>query len=224
MDNVNQFVQHEAFAKQIEQLIAPDFIKHLYEYDEDTIWIYPSSVVRVLTILSNHHAFEFEQLVDITAVDYPSRPLRFEIVYHLLSLTHNKRLRVKVDLAEGGAIPSITPVFSNANWYEREVWDMFGIAFTEHPDLRRILTDYTFSGHPLRKDFPLTGYTQVRYCDVEKRVVYEPVQLAQDYRQFDFQSPWENAKIAKDLLRRQAERSAALDQAAQQTSDFPTKG
>ncbi|MEC8087407.1 MAG: NADH-quinone oxidoreductase subunit C [Pseudomonadota bacterium] len=133
-------------------------------------------------------------LVDVTETDYPEREERFEIVYNLLSLSHNHRVRVKVATDEKTPVPSIVPLFSAAGWFEREVWDMFGVFFTDHPDLRRMLTDYGFEGHPLRKDFPLTGYVEVRYDEEQKRVVYEPVKLTQDFRSFDFMSPWEGAE------------------------------
>jgi NADH-quinone oxidoreductase subunit C len=133
-------------------------------------------------------------LVDVTAADYPEREERFEIVYNLLSLSHNQRIRLKTSTDENTPVPSVVGLFSAAGWFEREVWDMFGVFFTDHPDLRRLLTDYGFEGHPLRKDFPLTGYVEVRYDDEQKRVVYEPVKLTQDFRSFDFMSPWEGAK------------------------------
>lgn len=133
----------------------------------------------------------FQEMVDITAVDYPTRPERFEMVYHFLSLTHNHRIRIKTTTNEETPIDSITDLYPAANWFEREVFDMYGIAFVNHPDLRRILTDYGFDGHPLRKDFPLTGFVELRYDETQKRCVYEPVKLAQDFRTFDFLSPWE---------------------------------
>ena len=149
------------------------------------------AVVKVLTYLRDDPNCQFKQLSDVCGVDYPEREERFEVVYNLLSLSHNQRVRVKIITSEGIPVPSVTGIFSAANWYEREVWDMFGVHFTDHPDLRRILTDYGFEGHPLRKDFPLTGYVEVRYDDEQKRVVYEPVKLPQDFRSFDFSSPWE---------------------------------
>ena len=136
----------------------------------------------------------FKILIDITAVDFPERGERFEIVYNLLSLSHNQRIRVTVSTDENTPVPSMVALFSAAGWFEREVWDMFGVFFTDHPDLRRMLTDYGFEGHPLRKDFPLTGYVEVRYDEEQKRVVYEPVTLTQDFRNFDFMSPWEGAE------------------------------
>jgi len=149
------------------------------------------AIIPVLTALRDDAACSFEQLTDITAVDYPERAERFEIVYQLLSYKHNRRMRVKVTTDEDTPVPSVVPVFNAANWFERETWDLFGIFFDNHPDLRRILTDYGFEGHPLRKDFPLTGYVEARYDEDQKRVVYEPVQLTQDFRSFDFLSPWE---------------------------------
>ena len=132
--------------------------------------------------------------MDVCGVDRPERTRRFDVVYNLLSLTHNRRIRVKLETDEETPVPSVVNVFSAANWWEREVWDLFGIYFSDHPDLRRILTDYGFDGHPLRKDFPLTGYVEVRYDDEQKRVVYEPVKLAQEFRRFDFLSPWEGVQ------------------------------
>lgn len=149
------------------------------------------SLIRVLTFLRDDPNCHFKQLVDVAGVDYPARPERFEIVYNLLSLTHNRRLRVTVGAAEETPVPSVAGVYSAAGWFEREAWDMYGVYFSGNPDLRRILTDYGFDGHPLRKDFPLTGYVELRYDDSQKRVVYEPVKLTQDFRSFDFLSPWE---------------------------------
>lgn len=149
------------------------------------------NLIDVLTTLRDEPSLRFDQLTDLTAVDYPNRPYRFELVYQLLSITHNRRMRVLVALPEGAVAPSVLSVFNAANWAEREAWDMFGIFFAGHPDLRRLLTDYGFEGHPLRKDFPTTGYVEVRYDDTQRRVVYEPVHLTQDYRDFDFLSPWE---------------------------------
>ncbi|YP_717282.1 nad9 (mitochondrion) [Ostreococcus tauri] len=151
----------------------------------------PQDLHPVLEILKNHSATQFKMLIDITAVDYPSREARFEVVYHLLSVQRNTRLRLKVQCSEHAIVESVTSLYPAANWFERETWDMFGICFTNHPDLRRILTDYGFEGHPLRKDFPLTGYVEFKYDDTKKRVVAEPVELAQQFRQFEFRSPWE---------------------------------
>ena len=153
----------------------------------------PESLWNLIFFLREHLNCKFASLVDITAVDYPSREKRFEVVYQLLSHSYASRLRIKVQVDELTPVHSVTKIHSAAGWYERETWDMFGIFFLYHPDLRRILTDYGFEGHPLRKDFPLSGYVEVRYDDSEKRVVYEPLELTQEYRYFDFQSPWEKA-------------------------------
>jgi NADH-quinone oxidoreductase subunit C len=153
------------------------------------------AIVRVLTALRDDPALVFTQLADLCGVDYPDRPERFEIVYNLLSMDRNQRIRVKVTTSEAAPVPSVATVFSNANWLEREVWDLYGVFFSDHPDLRRILTDYGFEGHPLRKDFPLTGYVEVRYDEDQKRVIYEPVKLVQDFRTFDFLSPWEGTRL-----------------------------
>jgi NADH-quinone oxidoreductase subunit C len=152
------------------------------------------AINRVLTFLRDDINCQFKLLMDVCGVDYPEREQRFEIVYNLLSLTHNLRIRIKVKCGEDEPVPTVTGVFSSANWWEREVWDMFGVMFSGHPDLRRILTDYGFEGHPLRKDFPLTGFVEMRYDDEKKRVVYEPVKLTQEYRSFDFLSPWEGVQ------------------------------
>jgi NADH-quinone oxidoreductase subunit C len=145
----------------------------------------------LLKHLRDDQNLKFQQLLDITAVDYPSREERFEVVYNLLSLIHNQRIRVKVSAGEEDTLPSVVSLFPSAGWMEREVWDLYGVYFADHPDLRRILTDYGFEGHPLRKDFPLTGHVELRYDETQKRVVYEPVKLTQDFRTFDFVSPWE---------------------------------
>ena len=162
--------------------------------DELTVLAQRGTVVEVLTFLRDDVNCQFQQLLDVCGVDYPEREPRFEVVYHLLSLTHNRRVRVKVRTDEETPVPSATGVFSSANWWEREAWDLMGILFADHPDLRRIMTDYGFEGHPLRKEFPLTGYVEVRYDDEQKRVVYEPVKLAQEFRTFDFLSPWEGVQ------------------------------
>jgi NADH-quinone oxidoreductase subunit C len=162
--------------------------------DELTVTIAPTSVVAFVEFLKSDGACQFSSLVDITAVDYPQRSKRFDVIYHFLSMYQNHRIRLRVQIREDEMIPSIIDVHPSSNWFEREIFDMFGILFTGHPDLRRILTDYGFRGHPLRKDFPTTGYTEVRYDEVQKRVVYEPVSLVQEYRQFDFMSPWEGAE------------------------------
>ncbi len=154
----------------------------------------PSSINGMVDFLKADATCRFSSLVDITAVDYAGRAKRFDVVYHFLSMYQNQRIRLRVSIREDQIVQSIVDVHPSANWFEREVFDMFGILFSGHPDLRRILTDYGFRGYPLRKDFPTTGYTEVRYDEVEKRVVYEPVSLVQEYRQFDFMSPWEGAE------------------------------
>ena len=153
-----------------------------------------SAIPSVLMFLRDDINCQFKLLMELCGVDYPEREDRFEIVYCLLSLTQNHRIRLKTRTSENNAVPSATGIFSAATWWEREVWDMFGVYFSDHPDLRRILTDYGFEGHPLRKDFPLTGYVEIRYDDEQKRVVYEPVKLMQEFRNFDFLSPWEGVQ------------------------------
>ncbi|MFP4569913.1 NADH-quinone oxidoreductase subunit C [Rhodosalinus sp.] len=160
---------------------------------ELTVSVAPARIAGLVEFLKQDATCGFSTLVDITAVDWPERPRRFDVVYHLLSMYQNHRIRLRVAVDEEELVPSITGVHLSAGWFEREVFDMFGILFSGHPDLRRILTDYGFRGHPLRKDFPTTGYTEVRYDEAAKRVVYEPVKLVQEYRQFDFMSPWEGA-------------------------------
>ncbi len=162
-------------------------------HGELNIDVAPSNIVGLVDFLQGDPNCKFSTLVDITGVDYPERARRFDVVYHLLSMYQNQRIRLRVSVREGDMVPSIIEIHPSADWFEREVYDMFGILFSGHPDLRRILTDYGFRGHPLRKDFPTTGYTEVRYDEAQKRVVYEPVSLVQEYRQFDFMSPWEGA-------------------------------
>ena len=158
---------------------------------ELTLWTDAENLVNLLSFLRKDKECQFTQLIDITAVDYPERESRFEVVYHLLSIRKNRRIRVKLMAAEGMPVPSVVSQFSAAGWYERETWDMYGVPFAGNTDMRRILTDYGFSGHPLRKDFPLTGHVEVRYCEEQKKVVYEPVKLRQEFRNFDYLSPWE---------------------------------
>jgi NADH-quinone oxidoreductase subunit C len=178
---------------------------HAVALGQLTLEVEPADVARVMTHLRDDPACEFKILVDICGVDWPKREKRFDVVYHLLSLTKNLRIRVRVQAGEGEAVPSIVPVYPAANWFERETFDMYGVVFADHPDLRRILTDYGFSGYPLRKDFPLTGFVEVRYDDELKRVVYQPVQLVQEFRDFDFMSPWEGApQILPDGTRSQS--------------------
>jgi len=158
-----------------------------------TVTARADKIVTILTFLRDEGNFKFVQLTDICGVDYPERTLRFDVVYHLLSLKHNIRVRIKVQADDEVPVPSVVGVYPCANWYEREVWDMYGVMFDGHPDLRRLLTDYGFQGHPQRKDFPLSGYVELRYSEEERRGVYEPVQLQQEFRNFDFMSPWEGA-------------------------------
>ncbi|VDD74346.1 unnamed protein product [Mesocestoides corti] len=171
-------------------------VSHVKELD---IFIHPDGIIPVISFLRNNENAQFASLIDITAMDVPSRPYRFEVVYNLLSLRYNSRARVRTYTDELTPISSICDLYQAANWYEREVWDMYGVFFSDHPDLRRILTDYGFQGHPQRKDFPLTGYTEMRYDEELKRIVIEPVELAQEYRKFDFKTPWENFPKFRDV-------------------------
>ncbi len=171
--------------------LPEDVIETKVSLGELMLRVERTAIIRVLTFLRDDGSCQFKLLMDVCGVDYPDRDLRFEVVYNLLSLKHNQRVRVKLSTDENTPVPSATAVFSSAGWWEREAWDMYGILFSDHPDLRRILTDYGFDGHPLRKDFPLTGFVELRYDTEEKRVVYEPVKLPQEFRSFDFLSPWE---------------------------------
>ncbi len=166
-------------------------VTHSIAFGELTVHVEAASINDVLTFLRDDAECRFVNFIDLTAADYPEREKRFDVVYHLLSPYKNSRIRVKAQAGEGDVVPSAIPTFAGADWYEREVYDLYGITFSGHPDLRRILTDYGFQGHPLRKDFPTTGYVEVRYDDEQKRVVYEPVKLVQEFRQFDYLSPWE---------------------------------
>ncbi|MDD9976174.1 MAG: NADH-quinone oxidoreductase subunit C [Boseongicola sp.] len=185
---LNELGQH------IEAKRADGVVEWSVDFDELNVTVTQSALVEFIDFLKTNGQCKFSTLVDITAVDYPARDMRFDVVYHFLSMYRNQRIRVKVAVREDEIVPSITSVHPSANWFEREIFDMFGILFSGHPDLRRILTDYGFRGYPLRKDFPTTGYTEVRYDEEQKRVVYEPVSLVQEYRQFDFMSPWEGAE------------------------------
>jgi NADH-quinone oxidoreductase subunit C len=156
-------------------------------------------LIHVILFLKSHDKLKFRQLIDIAGVDYPQKEKRFSLVYLLLSHEKNIRIKVSVNFEIGKKIPTITKIYPSANWMEREVFDMYGVEFIDHPDLRRILTDYNFEGHPLRKDFPLTGFNEVRYSEKEKKVIYEPVKLEQNYRDFDFESPWEGTKYIKEI-------------------------
>ncbi len=183
----------DSFGNEIAAALPGAVRGYSVSHGELTIDVEPGDIIRVLTHLRDNHACAFRQLIDICGVDWPGRAKRFDVVYHLLSMTHNARIRVKLQTDENTPVASVVSVFAAANWLERETFDMYGVTFADHPDLRRLLTDYGFSGYPLRKDFPLTGYVEVRYDDELKRVVYQPVQLTQEFRNFDFMSPWEGA-------------------------------
>ena len=172
--------------KKINQLSSIKDKKFFYEASFNK-----EDILKLFQELKNSEQFYFDQLIDITAIDYPSREKRFELIYILLSMKKNKRIILKTSINENDSLNSIIEIFRASDWYERECYDLFGVKFNNHPDLRRIMTDYNFEGHPLRKDFPLTGHTEVRYDNVEKKVVYEPVKLTQEYRDFDYTSPWE---------------------------------
>jgi len=166
-------------------------VENVFAYNELTLRVAPDRIIEVLRFLRDDPECRFVCFIDICGADYPQRAQRFDVVYHLLSPYKNLRIRVKIDADAENAVPSVIEVFPAADWYEREIFDLYGVLFSGHPDLRRILTDYGFSGHPLRKDFPLTGHVEVRYDDQAKRVVYEPVKLVQEFRSFDYLSPWE---------------------------------
>ena len=174
-------------------------IKHNQIY----INIKENNLTEVILFLKTNSITKFRQLIDITAVDYPERDRRFKMIYLLLSHETNSRIIIDYNIKEGEVVTSLTSIYPSANWMEREVFDMYGIDFKDHPDLRRILTDYGFKGHPLRKDFPLTGHNEVRYSEEEKKVIYEPVKLEQNYRNFDFSSPWEGTKYQKEILKKE---------------------
>jgi NADH-quinone oxidoreductase subunit C len=180
---LKEYLLKSKIAKSIEQTS--------FSHDELCIVLNIAGLTKVLTFLKEDNKCAFKQLIAICGADYPSKKNRFELVYFLLSFEYNLRIKVKISVAEQDIVPSITSLYNAAGWYEREVWDMFGVLFADHPDLRRILTDYGFEGHPLRKDFPLTGHVEVRYDIEQQKVVYEPVNLTQEYRRFDFLSPWE---------------------------------
>mgnify|MGYP000753514210 CR=1 FL=1 len=186
--------------KLIAEEIGPDILSWSVVDHELMMTVERSSIIRVLTYLRDSTPLQFAQLMDVCGVDYLGREPRFDVVYNLLSLVYNRRIRIKLKVEEGMPVPSVTSIYSSANWWEREVFDLYGIPFEDHPDLRRILTDYGFEGHPLRKDFPLTGYVEVRYDEEQKRVVYEPVELPQAFRNFDFESPWEGMEVAVQSL------------------------
>jgi NADH-quinone oxidoreductase subunit C len=186
----------EELGTTIAEALPGSITGHSVRLGELTVTATASDIVKVMSFLRDDARCEFRSFIDLTAVDWPQRERRFDVVYHLLSPTRNQRIRVKVETDETTAVPSVVDVFPGANWFEREAYDLYGVVFAGHPDLRRILTDYGFEGHPLRKDFPLTGFVEVRYDDELKRVVYEPVRLAQEFRNFDFLSPWEGPDYA----------------------------
>ena len=184
--------------KVFSNLLEKDNYSIKSENDNFKVKINYKSLLKVIKNLKDNEKLKFTQLIELTAVDYPDRPIRFSLVYILLSIEFNCRIILITDIEEDESVESITTLFPSANWYEREVWDLFGISFKNHPDLRRLLTDYGFSGYPLRKDFPLSGNIEVRYDMATKKVVYEPVKLTQDFREFDFESPWEGNKVIKN--------------------------
>jgi len=184
----------EKLGQTIANALGSAVTAHQVVLGELSITTTAADVIQVMRFLRDDERCQFVSFLDVTAVDWPSRERRFDVVYHLLSPRKNCRIRVKVEVAEGASVPSIIDIFPGANWFERETYDLYGVPFTGHPDMRRLLTDYGFEGHPLRKDFPLTGFVEVRYDDEVKRVVYEPVRLAQEFRNFDFLSPWEGTE------------------------------
>ena len=181
----------DTLGRTITDALAPAVSGHVVAHHELTVSASADDIVAIMRFLRDDPRCLFASLIDVTAVDWPARERRFDVVYHLLSPKHNARLRVKVETDETTPVPSIIGVFPGADWFEREAYDLYGVVFTGHPDMRRLLTDYGFEGHPLRKDFPLTGFVEVHYDDELKRVVYAPVRLAQEFRNFDFLSPWE---------------------------------
>ena len=168
------------------------------DFNQLQISISSDQILDIVDFIKNDEACEFRQITDIAGVDFPDRQKRFEVIYHFLSFKHNSRLRIKIIIGEDESIPSITTIFPAANWFEREAFDMYGIQFKDHPDLRRILTDYGFEGYPLRKDFPLSGNVEIRYDEIDKKIIHEPVNLQQDFRSFDIQSPWERTSYLKE--------------------------
>lgn len=181
----------ETLGQMIASELSGAVTSHVITHGELSITANAGDIVKVVTFLRDDHRCEFRSIIDITAVDWPSREKRFDVVYHFLSPTKNARVRVKIEVDDATPVDSIINVFPGANWFERELYDLYGVLITGHPDMRRILTDYGFEGHPLRKDFPLTGFVEVRWDDEQKRVVYDRVKLAQEFRNFDFLSPWE---------------------------------
>ena len=188
--------------KKINSELTTKIISSRINHNQLEIQINKDSLLDVVIFLKKNNSTKFKQLIDITAVDYPQNEKRFKMVYLLLSHEKNSRIKIEFDIKESEILSSLTTIFPSANWMEREVFDMYGIEFKDHPDLRRILTDYGFKGHPLRKDFPLTGFNEVRYSEKEKKVIYEPVKLEQNYRNFDFESPWEGTSYLKEIKKK----------------------
>ena len=188
----------ESLEKAINSELTTKILSSKIKHDQINICIEDNNLIEVMIFLKTHSSTKFKQLIDITAVDYPERDKRFKMVYLLLSHEKNSRIKIEFDIKEGEILSSLTSIFPSANWMEREVFDMYGVEFKDHPDLRRILTDYGFKGHPLRKDFPLTGHNEVRYSEEDKKVIYEPVKLEQNYRNFDYESPWEGTRYIKE--------------------------
>ncbi|MBI4922556.1 MAG: NADH-quinone oxidoreductase subunit C [Devosia nanyangense] len=191
MGDVSSLSPIEALQSRVSALLGDRIVEQTIAFGELTLRLHRETVLDAVRLLHDDEACRFVSIIDVCGVDYPERDERFDVVYHLLSPTKNLRIRLKVRTDADTPVPSITPVFPGADWFEREAYDFYGILFSSHPDLRRILTDYGFDGYPLRKDFPTTGYVEVRYDEERKRVVYEPVKLAQEFRQFDYLSPWE---------------------------------
>jgi len=192
--------------KEIEQVINSELTSRIKKtsitFDELLIETSDEDLINVILFLKSNDKLQFRQLIDVAGVDYPEEEKRFKLIYLFLSHEKNTRIKISINFEIGKKIPTITKIYPSANWMEREVFDMYGIEFIDHPDLRRILTDYNFEGHPLRKDFPLTGFNEVRYSEAEKKVIYEPVKLEQNYRDFDFESPWEGTKYIKELKKK----------------------
>ena len=196
---LNQLTKLE---KLVNSELSSKILKSIIENNELLIEINENDLVDVIQFLKANENCKFKQLIDIAGVDYPDEEKRFKLIYLFLSHEHNHRIKILVHLEANQVINSITKIFPSANWMEREVFDMYGIKFNDHPDLRRILTDYGFSGHPLRKDFPITGHSEVRYSEEKKKVVYEPVKLEQNYRNFDYSSPWEGTEYIKEVQKK----------------------
>tara|TARA_B100000579_G_scaffold199107_1_gene162795 strand:+ start:821 stop:1417 length:597 start_codon:yes stop_codon:yes gene_type:complete len=195
-------VNLKSLEKTINSELSSKIISSKIKHNQIYINIEDNDLIEVILFLKTNSITKFRQLIDITAVDYPEQDRRFKMVYLLLSHETNTRIVIDYNIKEGEIVPSLTSIYPSANWMEREVFDMYGIEFKDHPDLRRILTDYGFNGHPLRKDFPLTGHNEVRYSEDEKKVVYEPVKLEQNYRNFDYESPWEGTKYIKEQAKK----------------------